>query len=618
MINELAHQKKALFKVKQFIKKNKRGILLFHDLGSGKTITSLIIIKYFINKNINNKFYIICPKHLFSYWKKEAQKLNIDTDKYIYFVNIFNINEILKFKENKKWIIIIDEAHLLLEYFHNQNISINKLEKLYKKLYSCKFTIYLTGTPIIDNISDLNIFENLCSNKNLLTNDKNLFPEYFIEKKFLILIFNKIYPFIRKYTNQAPYFIIISLTYTFIIIMLELYHDALFDDFHKFISYLKYKNDIFGKYIFLPIKKKIENFIELNEKEIEKEMSNDPEYLNFKKIENNDIHKKKLNESYIKIKKNILFKTKLSYFLKMIFGLYYSLLSILEILRNKYKKNNNFVSFNYSKFLRNIKSIDKYFISYNNENFPKKIIHNVYIYLNKKQTNKIVDATINKKYIIDNCLFNNKILCNLFNTKYDEIPFNIILPISNYFRSKKFEKLYHIIKLYKTNIVISCRYDKNSLQLIEIFLKKKKRKFNILYPDTLDKKQILDNFENNEYDILILHHDIIEGISINKTKALILFDICPKYNIEQQIIGRCIRYNSHKNSINKNIHVFRFITIFKKNILIDYLKKIYDPSQTFEELLNDKNKIKFLTEYKSPDQILHDANQLIKNIYNKL
>ena len=71
------------------------------------------------------------------------------------------------------------------------------------------------------------------------------------------------------------------------------------------------------------------------------------------------------------------------------------------------------------------------------------------------------------------------------------------------------------------------------------------------------------------------------------TKAIVLFDICTKYNIEQQIIGRVIRFNSHKYSKTKDIHIYKFITIFDKKLLIKALKLIQDPSQSFEELLKD-------------------------------
>ena len=625
MIKILEHQIKVLQKVKKLIKKKKRGLLLFHALGSGKTITTLNIIKYFIYKKKIKVFYIICTNYLIDNWKKECEIMNIDYTKFLIFINIDDINNILNIQSDKKTkMIIIDEAHIILsKYIHSNKYDINDKLNLYQKLYSCFFTIYITGTPIIENITDLNIFENLCSEKNLLTNDKNLYPEYFIVNKFLFICFNKVFPILKKYTYQAPYFTIINIISTFIIIYLELYHDSLFDDFHKFISYIKYKKDFLGRNIFLPIKKKIEKKYIFNEKDLEKNMINDEEYIQYKKdYDNEEIKKsndiKKLSNEYIQIKKEIILRTKISYFIKISFGLYYSFLSIIEIIRNDYIVKNKLIKFNYKKFLSDITSVDKYFISKNNIHFPNKINHYKYIYLNNKQTNKIVEAIVNKNFLVENCLYENKIICDLYNINYKEIPIDIILQISNVYKSSKFKYLLNILNIHKTNIIISCRYIKNSLKLVEQFLIKKKKVFDILYPNDKNNLQKIYNFENNKFDILLLHPDIIEGISIKNTKALILFDICQKYNIEQQIIGRCIRYNSHINSNINKVHIYKFISIFKKKILIKSLKKINDPSQSFDELLRDKDKIKFLSQFKSPDEIFDDANRLVEKIYKKL
>lgn len=623
MIEILEHQKKSLFKIKKLIRKKNKGLLLFHSLGSGKTITTLNIIKYFIKKNKTFKFYIICSKYLFTNWKKESSKINLNYTKYLLFIDINNINSILDITPGINKMIIIDEAHIILsKYLRNSQVDILKKEKLYKTLYSCFFTIYITGTPIIENITDLNIFENLCSNKNLLTNDKNLYPEYFKVNQFLFILFNKIFPILKKYTYQAPFFTIVNLMSTFIIIYLELYHDSLFDEFHKFISYLKYKNDFIGRNIFLPLKKKIEeNNDDFNEKQLEEEMKYDPEYIQFqKKVYNIDIQNsnKELSDNYIKIKKKIIKKTKISYYIKIIFGIYYSVLSVTEIIRDYYIKNNKIVKFNYKKFLKNIISLDKYVVSTSNKNFPNKKIYSEYIYLNKKQTDTIVDAIINKDFIIKNCIYKNKILCDLYNIDYKKIPIDIILQISNVFNSLKFEHLLNIIYKYKNFVVVSCRYNKNSLKLIQKYLTKKKIKYDILYPNSKNNHNIITDFENRIFDVLLLHPEIIEGISIKNTKALVLFDVCQKYNIEQQVIGRCVRYNSHLKSIVKEVHIYKFVSVFYKKFLIKSLKKVKDPSQSFNELLRDKSKIKFLTQLKSPDEIFEDANKLVEKIYDRL
>lgn len=621
----LKHQKLFFKNIKFQLKKKKRGILLFHSLGTGKTIAALFSIKKFIKFYKIKHIYIIAPNYLFPIWKNESQKLSINSDKYFTFIDINNINDIINtIKPSNKKLIIIDEAHIILsKYIHClKKNNKNKIKQLYKTLYSCYFTIYITATPIIQNVTDLNIFENLCSNKRLLTNDKNLYPEYYNVNFFLYYLFNKIFPFLIKYTFKAPYFTIINIITTFTIIYIELYHDSFFDDFHKFMSYLKYKNDFIGKNVFLPIKKQIE---ESNDYEsninYEEEIKKDEEYIKYKKkYLKEDIKREdgKLSNDYKKLKKKMLLNTKISYFLKITFSIYYSILTIIELIRNYYVFNNKIVSFNYTKFLKNITSVDKYTLLSSNKYFPQKINHSIYIELNLEQTSNIVKSIINKDYIINNCNPKNDILCDLYNINYDDIPIEKILQISNLFKSDKFNILLDIIKEYKSHCVISCRYIENSLDLICLFLKKHNILYAILKPNRKNNSILIENFENEKIQVLLLHPEIIEGITIKKTKALILFDVCTKYNVEQQIIGRCIRFNSHKNVPYKEVNVYKFVTTFNRRSLMNSLRKIKDPSQSFDELLRDKKKLKFLTSFKTGDQIYEESNLMIEKIYNNL
>jgi len=555
----------------------------------------------------------------------ESKKLSINTNKYFIFIDIQKINDIINIiKPSNKSVIIIDEAHIILsKYIHSLNKNNKyKIKKLYETLYSCFFTIYVTATPISENITDLNIFENLCSDKKLLTNDKNLYPEYYNVNYFLYYLFNKIFPFLIKYTFKAPYFTIINVATTFTIIYIELYHDSFFDDFHKFMSYLKYKNDFIGRNIFLPIKKKIEdsNDFETNIN-FEQEIRKDKDYIKYKKkYMKEDIQKANgdLSSDYKKFKKKMLLNTKISYVLKITFGIYYSILTIIELIRNYYVYNNKIVSFNYDKFLKNITSTDKYILLSTNKYFPNQINKSIYIKLNLKQTLDIIDSIINKNFIIKSCNPKNDILCDLYNINYDDIPIEKILQISNLYQSEKFDILLEIIQKYKNHCVISCRYNENSLHLVSLFLKKHNISYCTLKPQKKNNLVLIEQFENEKIQVLLLHPKIIEGITIKKTKTLILFDVCTKYNIEQQIIGRCIRFNSHKNVPYKEVHVYKLVTIFDRKLLMNTLKKIKDPSQSFDELLRDKKKLKFLTSFKTGDQIYEESNLMIEKIYKNL
>ena len=60
------------------LKDNNKGLLLFHNVGSGKTITSLFSAKLLLDKYPNKKILIITPTSLVENYNKEIKKLNID------------------------------------------------------------------------------------------------------------------------------------------------------------------------------------------------------------------------------------------------------------------------------------------------------------------------------------------------------------------------------------------------------------------------------------------------------------------------------------------------------------------------------------------------------------
>ena len=158
-----------------FLQKHK-GIILFHKMGSGKTISSLYAAICF-----NKPTIIIGPKSSKKSFVDDLNKLsnikiNINTNNYKFYsykkiINILQSN----FDIFNDKIIIIDEAHHLRSQTPQMMHIINSLVFAYK-------VILLTGTPIINHPIDLCVLVNIVKNIEIFTTDKSLFDFYYIER----------------------------------------------------------------------------------------------------------------------------------------------------------------------------------------------------------------------------------------------------------------------------------------------------------------------------------------------------------------------------------------------------------------------------------------------------
>ena len=161
------HQK---YVIDYFKKYNPPGVLLYHGLGSGKTITSLGISNLY-----DNDVVCIVPASMRTQWVSEINKVGVRKSKY----EIFSYEEFQKKISDEMYcnnkLIIIDEAHRL----RNSGKISKNIELMTAKSFKI---ILLTGTPMINNPVD---FANL---GNLIYKDK-IFPtlQSKFEEKFMIL-----------------------------------------------------------------------------------------------------------------------------------------------------------------------------------------------------------------------------------------------------------------------------------------------------------------------------------------------------------------------------------------------------------------------------------------------
>lgn len=161
------HQKKVV----NFMKKtDAHGIILYHSLGSGKTITSIAISKLYPSK----KVIVIVPASMRTQWDKELKLMDVDMSKYSvisYDKFLVEIEHDVNYLKDK--VVIVDEAHRIRS-------STGKIAtKAVKALQESYKAILLTGTPMVNGAVDFSPLVNAVKGDDILPTDEKSFKQQF-------------------------------------------------------------------------------------------------------------------------------------------------------------------------------------------------------------------------------------------------------------------------------------------------------------------------------------------------------------------------------------------------------------------------------------------------------
>jgi hypothetical protein len=115
----------------------------------------------------------------------------------------------------------------------------------------------------------------------------------------------------------------------------------------------------------------------------------------------------------------------------------------------------------------------------------------------------------------------------------------------------KFKYILKTIEGSKGPVVVYSHYYENGLLLFKQFLDTVgyQGKYRIFHPKLPKEKhiQIVDAYNKNQFKILLLHPDITEGISLKGTRQLYFLEVPDKDALQKQVIGRAVRYQSHRH-----------------------------------------------------------------------
>lgn len=548
------------------------GLILNHLLGTGKTFTCILLFKNYPN----NKKIVILPNGVQNIWLKEAKILGVNDIEFITYTELIkynyneNKNEISKKLKNA--IVIVDECHNLYKI-------INKLKQLdnpktksktYRKsdfnenqylinfidmFNNTKKVLLVSGTLITDSIYDIRWLVNIAAGKDILPyNDLQFYNKFVYKKKIDIAIFEWFLPLIR---NVFPKDTVLK------------NKDFFFQDIREKASYLEVLH-LFTTNIFV-------NTI----------------YYYYKKVYS------KITPKRLSLKELIVYN--LTNYDNLLLALFLSILTkgikiMFNFIKTYYSNEFNFSSLNVLALKEH--NVDRYFSYYkytkDNELYPKINIKNIKVNYTFEQL-KLWIKLINLEFtpLTSNELFSlelhpsvrdaelyakNNIDKNLYQNK-GRIIGNL------YKEPLKFKGIVDMYLSTKQSTVVYSEFLDSGIRLFIKYLKSKNIKYKFYDPNLSadERHELLIDFKDKKFKLLLLHPDSFEGIDIKGARHFHILEPIANYYKKEQLYARVSRLNSHthlpRNKQNVNIYIWS--CSIKKDF--DKVKHLKEISKTFFE-----------------------------------
>jgi len=565
--------------------KNQKGMLIYHELGTGKTFTGLgFLINY-----PNDKCVVMCPTNLKNTWKSEMDRVNFKK---------FNKNtEILTHKrlfnyDYKNKVVVIDEAHHIPNLLRKESRTkenVEKLKNFMKNIRTCKKIILLTGTPVFDQLTDLSLLINIAAGKDKITyNYTDFLNRYTKLNNKKSFFYGWLYPIMKSsYIKKPLYFFENTLKYKGKLFFLHFLSTQIWPVLMKIreTHSLKAIDDI---KIIIPPKNMFLSFFEQSKKEI------------------------------------------------FFFCLFFIILKIG-------KTNDMYGISRMMKYGPNLEPIKNDMAPYidfylPDDTFPRYEIIDKEVDYNMFQIEEwfkliygIETDETKKLYEFEKNNTGGFLLSSLSSGSFDgyqsyyeigkiigNLTFNNVEP-------SKFTELLEFIKEKKGNQLVYSNFYEKGILLLSKFLKKNKIPHKVLHPD-LSKKTteiILKEFKYGQDKVLLLHPSYSEGISIGGTKYYHLLEPIDEYYKFKQVIGRSLRTNSHDflpNELRK-VTVINWICTSKKELSFIWKtiaeSKIYN--NFFRGVFWEKmSEAKRGDEFMTPDEYGTYGNYLVDDFLNIL
>jgi tRNA1(Val) A37 N6-methylase TrmN6 len=175
---ELQEHQKSF--VKHFFVSKTKGSIVFHGVGTGKTITAVVASHYYLQLNPKGKVIVISPPALMLNFIDGMRQFGLDLQdtrfSYYSFEAFSRLKDPIK---NEKTLILVDEAHILRTYitkdiYEDGEEKPNKNKRGYyilDAIKKCDKAIMLTATPFINKLYDIENLISMCDKKDPVSQD---------------------------------------------------------------------------------------------------------------------------------------------------------------------------------------------------------------------------------------------------------------------------------------------------------------------------------------------------------------------------------------------------------------------------------------------------------------
>jgi SNF2 family DNA or RNA helicase len=155
----------------------------------------------------------------------------------------------------------------------------------------------------------------------------------------------------------------------------------------------------------------------------------------------------------------------------------------------------------------------------------------------------------------------------------------------------KIIEIFNHIKSHPKPVIIYSNFLKNGVLPLTIYLNKFNISYQIYYGEQTEEKRnkIIDKYNERNLDVLLITSAGSESLDLKNTRSIHIME--PHWNESKinQIIGRAIRFDSHKQlpEVDRTVEIVRWISVFGYKIPYEtadeYLIKI---AQQKEKMFN--------------------------------
>ena len=172
-----AHQERA---VHQLVSSDQKGLLIWHMMGTGKTLSALV----FAMNCPGRRIVVFCPEALVFMWKGAVSKLSSLRNEVVFYA-YESSDEFFAQPSLSDDVLILDEAQHLVSKIR-ESADIRPKMELLKTAHK---VLALSGTPIYTDILDLAYIVNICAGKKVLSYNDSEFRHTFYRANWKSYVF---------------------------------------------------------------------------------------------------------------------------------------------------------------------------------------------------------------------------------------------------------------------------------------------------------------------------------------------------------------------------------------------------------------------------------------------